>query len=188
MGIEIIQKKIYEVRGYKIILDFELAKLYEVETRVLNQTIKRNINRFPSEFMFRLNKSEWEHIQEYLNTQAQNVNMSSQNVMTLPKQRPKTALPYAFTEHGVAMLASVLKSEKAVKMNIAIVRAFIALRQFAVNYDQLSKEITDLREITGSHNEQLNQIYDALEKLMDEQIEQKKWEQRERIGFATKKN
>ncbi len=189
MGIEIIQKKIYEVRGYKIILDFELAKLYEVETRVLNQTIKRNINRFPSEFMFRLNKSEWEHIQEYLNTQAQNVNMSSQNVMTLPKQRPKTALPYAFTEHGVAMLASVLKSEKAVKMSVAVVRAFISLKKSAMQYSELADQIQALRMHLGEHDVQLNSIYGAIENLLedkvDKKVEQEMWAKRKRIGFKT---
>ena len=155
MEISLIQNKIYEVRGFKVMLDFDLAEIYEVETRALNQAVKRNLERFPKDFMFRLTAKEWK-------------GMSSQIVMTYPQKRPKTAFPYAFTEHGVTMLASVLKSDKAIKMNVSVVRAFIALRQFAVNYDKLASEINALKEITGSHNNQLNQIYDALENLMDE--------------------
>lgn len=155
-------------------LDFDLAEIYQVETRVLNQSVKRNIERFPKDFMFRLNANEWKI-------------MSSQFVMTSLQKRPKTAFPYAFTEHGVAMLASVLKSKRAISMNIAIVRAFIELRQFAINYEKLAKEIKELKEITGSHNIQLNQIYDALENLMDEKVQEKKWEDRERIGFKPTK-
>jgi len=100
MQIEKIQNKIYEIRGIKVMLDFDLAELYEVETRSLNQAVKRNIEIFPSDFMFKLSLTEWE-------------SMSSQFVMTYPVKRPKTALPLAFTEHGVTMLANVLKSSKA---------------------------------------------------------------------------
>ncbi len=96
-----IQNKIYEINGIKVMLDFDLAELYEVETRVLNQAIKRNIDSFPEDFMFRLTKEEWEEL-----SSSQIVMMSSQSVMT--SKRPKIALPYAFTEHGVTMLASVL--------------------------------------------------------------------------------
>ena len=170
MDVNIIQSKIHEVRGCKVMLDFDLAEIYDVETRILNQAVKRNTERFPIDFMFRLSAKEW-------------ASMSSQFVMTYPQKRPKTAIPYAFTEHGVTMLASVLRSDKAIKMNIAVVRAFIALRQFAINYDKLAKEIVELKEIAGSHNTQLNQIYDALENLMDEKTEQKKWSERKRIGF-----
>lgn len=155
-------------------LDFDLADIYEVETRILNQAVKRNVERFPNDFMFRLTAKEW-------------ATMSSQFVMTYPQRRPKAALPYAFTEHGVTMLASVLRSDKAVKMNIAVVRAFIALRQFSVNYDKLAREIIELKEITGSHNKQLNQIYEVLKSLMVEKSKQKKWEEREQIGFKPNK-
>ena len=112
-----------------------------------------------------------------------NLNNRSQFVTGSQKHRPKSIPPYAFTEHGVAMLASVLHSEKAIKMNIAIVRAFIALRQFAVNYTELAKEIKELKEITGSHNIQLNQIYDAIENLLDGNAEKRKWEERERKNW-----
>ena len=126
MQLQVIQNKIYEIRGHKIMLDFDLAEMYEVETRVLNQAIKRNIESFPKDFMFQLTTKEWE-------------TMSSQIVMTYPVKRPKTAMPYVFTEHGVTMLASVLKSKKARQMNIAIVRAFVILRQFVLTNKEFAE-------------------------------------------------
>ncbi len=127
MQVAVIHNKIYEIRGHKIMLDFDLALLYEVETKVLNQAVKRNKERFPKDFMFRLTIEEWQE-------------MRSQFVTASPDKRNTTATPFAFTEHGVTMLASVLRSEKAIKMNIAIVRAFIALRQFAINYKELADQ------------------------------------------------
>jgi len=156
-------------------LDFDLAELYEVETRVMNQAVKRNFDRFPEDFMFRLTAEEWKGIP------------SSQIVMMekLPKNRAGKYLPYAFTEHGVTMLASVLKSQKAVQMNIAIVRAFIALRQYALNYKELAGHIHELREKTEVHDVQLGQIYEAIEKLLKEKEAQTDWADRERIGYKT---
>jgi hypothetical protein len=175
MELMIIQKKIYELRGRKVILDFDLAGLYEVETRVMNQNVKRNSDRFPEDFMFQLTAVEWEHIS------------SSQTVMMekLPKNRTGTYLPYAFTEHGVTMLASVLKSKKAVQMNLAIVRAFISLRQYFLNYKELADQIHELRQKTGEHDAQLSQIYIAIENLLDDKSMQKTWEDRQRIGFKS---
>lgn len=196
MKTSVIQNKIYEIRKQKVMLDYDLAEIYEVETKALNQAVKRNAERFPEDFMFRLTSNEWEHmrsqflVENYENHDITNDEklMWSQFVTTsgdksYPSKRPKIATLYAFTEHGVTMLAGILKSEKAIKMNIAIVRAFISLRRFAINYAELAKEIEVLKEITGNHNAQLNQIYDALENLMDEKAEQKKWAERERIGF-----
>ena len=111
--------------------------------------------------------------------------MRSQFVTAYQDKRNIKATPFAFTEHGVTMLASVLRSEKAVKMNIAIVRAFIALRQFAINYKDLAEQIKELRGTVDNHNGQLNQIYDALENLLDDKVSQKKWEEREPVGFKT---
>ncbi len=139
MQLDKIQSKIYEVRGQKIMLDFDLAELYEVETRVLNQAVKRNIDIFPEDFMFQLTPSEWER-------------MTSQIVMTFPAKRPKSALPLAFTEHGVTMLANVLKSKKARQTSIAVVRAFIALKRFALNYKELSEKLFELENL---YNKQL---------------------------------
>ncbi len=174
MELQIIQQKIFEIRGQKVMFDFDLAALYEVETKVFNQTVKRNIDRFPDEFMFQLTFDEW--------TQTW-----SQIVTTSQKSRRKDSLPYAFTEHGITMAASILKSEKAVKMNIAIVRAFISLRKFAAQYGDIIEQLHELKERIGNHDAQLNQIYEALENLLDERVEvqQKKdtWKNRERIGF-----
>ena len=189
MEIKIIQSKIHEIRGQRVILDFDLAEMYEVETKVLNQAIKRNIERFPEDFMFKLTAREWRDLvfPKEVKPAIQDLTNWSQIVTSSQKHRPKANTTFAFTEHGVTMLASVLRSEKAVKMNIAIVRAFVALRQFVINYDKLAKEIEELKIITGNHNAQLNQIYDVLENIMDEKAEQRKWDDRERIGFRTNK-
>jgi len=170
MQVTIIQQKIYEVREMKVMLDFDLAELYEVETRVLNQAVKRNMDSFPEDFMFRLTTDEWK-------------SMSSQFVMTSTTKRPKTAMPYAFTEHGVTMLASVLKSTRARKMNIDIVRAFIALRKLIIDNHQIIGQLKDLRDRIGEHDVQLNQIYEAIENLLDQKANVEKWHERERIGF-----
>lgn len=174
MDLIIVQQKIYEVRDEKVMLDFDLAELYAVETRVFNQAVKRNTDSFPKDFMFRLTAKEWK-------------TMSSQIVMTSPNKRPKTALPYAFTEHGVTMLASVLKSPRARKMNIAIVRAFVALRKLALKSSDVKEQLKELKERIGEHDVQLNQIYTAIENMLEEKVdkeaEAKKWKSRERIGF-----
>ena len=161
-----IQNKIHEINGIKIMLDFDLAVLYEVETRVLNQAIKRNIESFPDDFMFRLSKEEWERL------------MSSQSVMT--SKRPKTALPYAFTEHGVTMLASVLKSPKARKMNIAIVRAFIALRKTLLNIDTIQIHI---KELESKYDKQFDDIFEAIQFLITESKVIESKSERVKIGY-----
>ena len=191
MQLEIIRNKIYEIRGQKIMFDFDLAELYEVETRILNQSVKRSIARFPKDFMFQLTQKEWEPLRSQIVISSKmNDNNSSQIVMSSKKHRGAKYLPLAFTEHGVTMLAAILKSDKAVAMNIAIVRTFIALRQFALNYKELAAQILELKQTVGNHNEQLNQIYDALENLLDDKVDKtinkKMWEERERIGFKTK--
>ena len=168
-----IQNKIYEIRGQKVMLDFDLAGLYEVETRALNQAIKRNLDSFPEDFMFRLTTQELENL-------ISQIDMSSQIVMTYPSKRPKSALPFAFTEHGVTMLASVLKSPKARQMNIQIVRAFIALRNWALNYKELADKLTELEK---ESERKFSDIYEALNYLISKkniEIEQK---ERNRIGF-----
>lgn len=170
----VIQKKIYEIRGHKVMLDFDLAELYEVETRILNRAVKRNLKRFPADFMFRLTTVEWKM-------------MSSQIGMTYPSKRPKVALPYVFTEHGVTMLASVLRSERAISMNIAIVRAFLALRQFAVNYKELSYQIKELQNTVGNHDKHLNELFRALELLLQDKESQEDFSKRKRIGFKIPK-
>ena len=136
--LELIQSKIYEIRRQRVMLDFDLAELYQVETRVLNQAVKRNIDRFPEDFMFQVTAEEW-------------VVISSQFVMTSRNKRPKSALPLAFTEHGVVMLSSVLRSDIAVQTSVLITRAFVAMRQIIANSPvimsaQLQKEMKELKE------------------------------------------
>ena len=173
MDLVVIQQKIYEIRGQKVMLDFDLAQLYEVPTKVLNQAVKRNIQRFPEDFMFELTREEYNDI-----LRSQFVTLRSGGHGTHSKYNP-----YAFTEHGVTMLASILKSEKAVQMNIAIVRAFIALRQFALNYKELADEVQEIRQTVENHSEQLSKIYAAIEVLLTDKENQKTWAERERIGF-----
>ena len=192
MKIEIIQNKIYEIRGEKVMLDFDIAHLYEVETRVFNQAIKRNIQSFPIDFMFRLTAKEWKEmisqivISSDLESEMNN-NNSSQIVISSQRRRKLSSPPYAFSEHGVTMLASVLKSPKARKMNIAIVRAFIALKKLAHSNLSPINLLKEIRDRIDEHDVQLKSIYDALENMLDEKEEERlqklKWEKRERIGF-----
>ena len=168
--VQSIQNRIYKIRGERVILDFDLAELYAVSTKALNQSVKRNNKRFPEDFMFRLNSIEW-------------LTMRSQIVTASQKKRNTDNTPYAFTEHGVAMLSGVLNSEKAINMNIAIMRAFIEIRRIAIQQIDLRTQLQVLKEKLGEHDIQLNQIYDAIENLLDEKAAQIKWDKRERIGF-----
>lgn len=138
-----IQRKIYEIRGQKVILDRDLAALYQVETRVLNQAVKRNINRFPEDFMFQLTKEEWQNISSQIVTTS---DLRSQIVMTYPQKRPLVAPPYVFTEHGVVMLASLLRSEIAITMSVQITRAFVAMRQALVALSATEAKVELLNE------------------------------------------
>ena len=163
-------------------LDMDLASLYEVGTKVMNQAVKRNIKRFPEDFMFRLTSQEWEGMRSQFVTASQDNAMSSQ-IVTTSNRRNSTALPYAFTEQGVAMLSGILNSDIAINMNIAIMRAFVAIRKLTLGQTDLKKQLDEIKERLGEHDVQLNQIYDAIENMMDERIAQKRWEERERIGF-----
>jgi len=179
-----IQNRIYELRGERVMLDFDLAALYEVETKVLNQAVKRNITRFPGDFMFRLNALEWEEMRsQIVTTPTVIAPMRSQFVTASQSKRNTSVLPYAFTEQGVAMLSGVLNSDKAIAMNIAIMRAFVEVRKVLLMQSDLKEQLKQIREHIGEHDEQLNQIYDAMENLLDEKAVQRKWEDRDRIGF-----
>ena len=144
--IQTIQNKIYEIRGQRVMLDRDLAMLYSVETRVLNQAVKRNAERFPTDFMFQLTAEEWSFI-------------SSQFVMTSRLKRPKSALPFAFTEHGALMLASVLRSDVAIDMSIKITRAFVAMRSMVA---VLSNTVADVAQLRKDFEELKLDIEDIL--------------------------
>ena len=132
--IQSIQNRIYEIRSERVMLDFDLAELYEVPTKALNQAVKRNIKRFPEDFMFRLNLSEWEAIRSQSVTASQSsISLRSQIVTASQNRRNTNVTPYAFTEQGVAMLSGVLNSDKAINMNIAIMRAFVEVRRLCCN-------------------------------------------------------
>lgn len=165
MELQIIQSKIFEVRGIRVMLDFDLAEMYEVKTKVLKQAVKRNISRFPSDFMFTLTKEEWDELVTICDRFPETLKHSSVN-------------PSVFSEQGVAMLSSVLRSEKAIEVNISIIRAFVILRQYALGYAELNRKLEDFMIET---NMQFSDIYQALTELASQkELENKP---RKRIGF-----
>ena len=169
MDLQIIQNKIFEVRGCRVMLDYHLAELYQVETRALKQAVKRNIERFPSDFVFVLTKEE------------ANLLLSigvSQNVIP-PDYNFGVAMPMAFTEQGVAMLSSVLRSKIAIEVNISIMRAFVLMRQMVIGYEELLRRIEELEVSTDA---QFNELYQALTQLLSQSKQQK---ERRPVGFVT---
>ena len=159
MELQIIQQKIFEIRGYRVMLDFDLASLYQVPTKVLKQAVKRNINRFPvPDFMFELSDFEWNELVT--------------NCDQFPKSMKHSSVaPTAFSEHGILMISSVLRSEVAVQMNIAIMRAFVAMRQMITGYDELLRRIEELEIST---DEQFNELYKALTALLADAEERRR--------------
>jgi len=159
-----MQDLIYDIRGVRVMLDYDLATIYGVETRTLNQAVKRNMERFPQDFMFKLTEEEWFAL-------VQKISMSSQIVMTYPEKRPKKATPYAFTEHGAVMLASVLRSPSAVQMSVMVTRAFIAMRQalssmlsYDLKIEQLSRKVDQL----NAHVEEILHSQDNINQLQSQ--------------------
>jgi len=165
--LEIIKSKNYEIRGVKVMLDFDLAEIYCVETKNLKRAVKRNIERFPEDFMFELTQNE--------------IQASRCQFGTLNKTRGSNIkyLPFAFTEQGVAQLSSVLNSPFAIEMNISIIRAFVALRKYALGYAELKRELESFMTETNSQ-------FHAIYKLLDEFTEHKKELKKppNRIGFV----
>lgn len=167
MELQVIQQKIFDIRGCRVIFDFHLAELYQVETRALKQAVKRNMDRFPSDFMFELSKDEWKEVITICDNLPETVKFSP-------------AVPYAFTEQGVAMLSSILRSKIAVQTNIAIMRAFVLMRQMIIGYEELLRRIEELETSTDA---QFSELYQALTELLSKkQLEEKP---RPRIGYRT---
>jgi len=166
MQIEKIQTKIYEIRGQKVMLDFDLAELYETETKYLKRTVRANIKRFPSDFMFELSKMEWETLR---------CNISTSNTRGGTRY-----LPFAFTEQGVAMLSSILNSDKAVEVNIQIIRAFVFMRQYALSHKDLTVK---LQELESKYDKQFKDVYDAISFLLQKDNLKTEQKQRKRIGY-----
>jgi hypothetical protein len=167
MPLEVVERRILLIRGLKVILGPHLAELYGVETRALNQAVKRNSSRFPEDFAFQLNAAETEQL-------------VSQNVIP-HKKYFGGALPYAFTEQGVAMLSSVLRSERAIEANIAIMRAFVRMRQVIATHRQFADKLAELEKKLGTHDRQIAAVFDALRRLMAAPEKPRK-----EIGFKVK--
>jgi ORF6N domain len=165
---EQIALRIRHFRGEKVLLDFDLAALYGVETRALNQAVRRNADRFPADFMFQLSSEETETLSQLVtpSVAGHDVSNSSQIVMSSGKYRGKRYRPYAFTEQGVAMLSSVLNSESAVKMNIAIMRAFVQLRRALETNRELARKFSELERRIDKHDTEIDAILEAIRQLM----------------------
>ena len=176
--VEQIESLILTIRGKQVILDRDLARLYGVETRVLNQAVQRNIERFPEDFMFQLTKDEYENMSsQFVTTSKDATNMSSQFVTTSPQKRPKSAVPYAFTENGIAMLSGVLRSPMAIATNIHIMRAFNAMRHFIGSHAQVFQRLevmernqlalnasqAELSAQVAENNKRLNEVFRRLD-------------------------
>ncbi|RAJ25935.1 ORF6N domain-containing protein [Gelidibacter algens] len=161
-----IENKIYEIRHQNVMLYFDLAEMYQTETRALKQAVRRNLERFPIDFMFELNEIEIE-------------SMVSQNVIP-SKQQLGGAKPFAFTEQGVAMLSSVLKSKIAIEINISIIRAFVLMRQYALSHIELSEK---LNQLENTFNKKFNDVAEALNFLLQKDHIETEQKQRKPIGY-----
>lgn len=181
-----IQNRIYEIRGERVMLDKDLAELYNTETKFLNLAVKRNIKRFPKDFMFQLTKEEFDHLRSQNVTSNDDISSLRLQSATSKGRGGTRYLPYVFTEQGVAMLSGILTTERAIKMNIAIMRAFVEIRKILLKESDLKEQLRELKVRIGEHDVQLSQIYDAMENLLDEKAAERKWDQRERIGFRKK--
>lgn len=194
-----IENIIYDVRGVKVMLDYDLAAIYGVETRTLNQAVKRNIERFPEDFMFMLSDKEWKNLHANLLA----TNMTSQFVISSINKRKKSTPPYAFTEHGAVMLASVLRSPSAIQMSVMVTRAFIAMRQalasmrsYDLKLEQLSHKVdqlnahveeilhdqNDINQLQSQFNNELAMQIEVINDALD-QLREKKSEPSRPIGF-----
>ena len=160
-NIEIITNKIHFIRNQKVMLDFDLALLYEIETKVLKQAVRRNIMRFPDDFMFELTESEYKSLRSQIVTS----NKGGIRYM-----------PFCFTEQGIAMLSSILNSEKAIKINIAIMRTFVLLRNSILSLEEITKKVATIEQ-------QLPDIYKILNFLMDKNQNDKDSKNRPKIGY-----
>ena len=167
-----IESKIYLIRGKKVMLDRDLANLYGVKTKALNQAVKRNLNRFPEDFMFQLTMQEASRF----------INPSRSQSVTLKRGLNIKYLPYVFTEQGVAMLSSVLKSEKAIEVNIVIMRVFVKIKELLSTHKELAQNLDKLEQKVQKHDVEIHAIFDAIRKLI---LPEEK--PRHKIGFITNK-
>ena len=162
---EVIERRIFLIRGQKVMIDSDLADLYGVTTRNLKRQVRRNIKRFPSEFMFKLTKKEWDELVPIWHQ--------------FDRMKHSYILPYAFTEHGVAMLASVLNSEKAIKISIVIIKTFVKLREIVNTHKELAHKLAALESRIERHDTEIQSIFEAIRQLMTPSVHKPK----RRIGF-----
>ncbi len=169
MEATVIQHKIYTLRNQKVMLDFDLATLYQVETRVLKQAVRRNLKRFPTDFMFEITREEYNSLR-------------SQIVTLNEKSRGKHSkyLPFAFTEQGVSMLSSVLRSDIAIDVNISIIRAFVQLRKLALIHSDIDKKMSELEK---KYDTQFKSVYEALNYLLEKDKKELEQQKRKQIGY-----
>jgi hypothetical protein len=167
ISLEVIERRILALRGHRVLLDRDLATLYGVETRTLNQAVKRNLDRFPADFLFRLTPKE----------AGENLPSRSQPVILKQGQNVKH-LPYVFTEHGAVMLANVLKSPSAVRASIQVVRAFVRIRQRLVTHEALARQLGKLAGKVGKHDIELRRVFMTLRGMLEPPIRPKR-----KIGF-----
>jgi hypothetical protein len=163
---EFIERKIYVIRGQKVMLDSTLAAMYQVPTKVLNQAVRRNTDRFPADFMFQLTPEE-------------DAGLRSQSVTSKTGRGGRRRAPYVFTEHGVAMLSSVLKSKRAVRLNILIIRAFVRLRDYLATNKDLARKLEDIERTQQQHGAHIQQLYDCIQGILEPAPQRPK----RRIGF-----
>ena len=166
MQLQIIQSKIYELRGLRVMLDFDLAELYETETKYLKRAVKHNLRRFPSDFMFELSKQEFETLR---------CNFSTSN-----KRGGIRYMPFAFTEQGVAMLSAVLNSQKAIDVNISIMRAFVSIRQLSLSNTELRNAFEKLAKQTNNNTKNIELVFQYLDELMEKNEKPTK---KNRVGY-----
>lgn len=169
MQLNTIQTKIYEIRGQKVMLDFDLAELYETETKYLKRAVKANIKRFPHDFMFELTKLEYDSLRCNFST-----------LETKGRGKYAKYLPFAFTEQGVAMLSGILNSDKAIETNIAIMRAFVFVRQYALTHKDLTEK---LQVLENKYDKQFNDVYEAINFLLQKDNQETEQKKRKRIGY-----
>ena len=174
VSVEVIATKIFEVRGKKVMLDADLARLYGVSTKRLNEQVKRNLKRFPDDFMHRLTR------QELMNLKSQIAASSSRSQFaTLKRGQNIKYLPYIFTEQGVAMLSSVLNSQRAIQVNIQIMRAFVKLKELLLTHKDLALKLEELEKKYTGHDYKIEKIFEAIRQLMMPE------EPKRAIGFHT---
>lgn len=166
VSLQEIEKRIFMIRGHRVMLDIHLAQLYEVDTKMLIRAMKRNADRFPEDFMFQLSTEEFENLRYQFGTSS--------------LWGGRRYLPYAFTEQGLAMLSSVLRSKRAVRVNIEIMRAFVRLRQWLLTHEELSSKLASLEE---KYDSQFKVVFDAIRKLMTPPPPLPEPKPRPRIGF-----